>query len=83
MSMVTQNTRLNNSRDVANVWITSGTTKLILSKDFSKCKVIAKRENASRHGASIVKQEESKSQTYKWRFDPLKFFLQKISGKRR
>ena len=54
--MGTQTTRLNNSRDVANVWITSGTTKLFLSKNFSGYTVSTKTDVSSKHGASTVKQ---------------------------
>ncbi len=57
--MGTQTTRLNNSRDVANVWITSGTTKLTLSKNFSGCTVSTKMDTDSRPGASTASQKKS------------------------
>ena len=61
MSLGTRTTRLNNSRDVANVWITSGTTKLTLSKNFSGYTVSTKTDIGLKPGVSIAKQKESTS----------------------
>ena len=59
--MVTPTTKLNSSRDVANVWITSGTTKLILSKNFSGYTVSTKTDIGLKPGVSIAKRKESTS----------------------
>ncbi len=58
MSLDTRTTRLNNSRDVANVWITSGTTKLTLSKNFSGYTVSTKTDIGLKPGVSTAKQKE-------------------------
>ena len=89
--MGTQTTRLNNSRDVANVWITSGTTKLILSKNFSGCMVSTKMDTDSRPGASTACQRQSTPtkcdifatlyHNYKGKFDPLVLKFIKLSRK--
>ena len=64
MSLDTPTTRLNNSRDVANVWITSGTTKLISLKSSSEYTVSTKTGTDSKPGAFTVNQRGSAPLTY-------------------
>ena len=61
MSLDTRTTRLNNLRDVANVWITSGTTKLTLSKNFSGYTVSTKTDIGLKPGVFTAKRKESTS----------------------
>ena len=61
MSLGTPTTRLNNSRDVANVWITSGTTKLISLKSSSEYTVSTKTDIGLKPGVSTAKRKESTS----------------------
>ena len=61
MSLDTRTTRLNNSRDVANVWITSGTTKLTLSKNFLGYTASTKTDIGLKPGVFTAKPKESTS----------------------
>ena len=58
MSLDTPTTRLNNSRDVANVWITSGTTRLFLLKNCSESTVSTKTDEGLKRGDFTVKQKK-------------------------
>ena len=91
MSLDIPITRLNNSRDVANVWITSGTTKLTLSANCLKYTILTKTDKSLGHGASTACQRQLTQKkcdifatlyhNYKGRFDPLVLNFIKLSRK--
>ena len=73
---------LNNSRDAAPVWTISSGIKQSWLKVCTTY-TLSWMANHLQLGRFSAKAGKWRPLTYKWRFDPTKFFLQKISGERR